>query len=497
MSFKLPNTLSLALILLVLPQIPLFDQTLSAQDAPSPNRTSDGVEWLTGGVPRYQENDHALISRELLLTPARTSLGLSSSFFPAEGERKSGNAVTVLLRCHHENFAGMQAVRNLRQADWMEKPLEELQKNKIEPTFLRIDELRRAAFMKRAEWDYPIHEKGFIEILLPDVQESRSTIEALAVVARLAIKEGRLEEAEDRICIAMGISQHLAVSPMIICHLVADANANTGLFAIEELIQSPEARNYYWDLTSLPRPYINHRDAIAWELDYFEKSFQEFFRFDGLKEGKSPETWIKLFETACDHLDYFSSDIPKRNSLEFKEMIDAWKKQARERLPKYSSIYASLDGMSDEEVAIRYWALKSLNNAKRIAASLTLAPHHAFPLADQTMKQVLTECKDEPYIRSSINQLATSSYLIANCSVTQRIDMLRIIEGIRDWTSANPGKLPKSLDELDQAVPLDVSTQRPYRYTLSEDGTTFSLRSNVYPAGTSKPRVLEYIGKFR
>src|SRR5260370_29777453 len=100
---------------------------------------------------------------------------LKNRLLPAEYELRDGNAATILLRLPWDQtpyFA--EVVPKFRQI--LEIPISERDRIRAEGAGLMphfYEELRRAAYRRTADWQYPLDQKPISEIPLPDVQGSR------------------------------------------------------------------------------------------------------------------------------------------------------------------------------------------------------------------------------------------------------------------------------------------------------------------------------------
>jgi hypothetical protein len=71
-------------------------------------------------------------------------------------------------------------------------------------------------------------------------------------------------------------------------------------------------------------------------------------------------------------------------------------------------------------------------------------------------------------------------------STKRRIAALRIVEAVRHHLAANDGRLPKSLDQIeDLPIPIDPLTDQPFLWNV--DGKTATLRGKPLPSGVAQP----------
>lgn len=347
---------------------------------------------------------------------------------------------------------------------------------------LRISELRRAAFRERAGWEYPIDEEPFINILLPDVQETRTYSKALTLLARADIKEGKISDAQDKICIALGLARHVAEPPFFVNRLVAIANSGLALDTIEELVQHPKSENQYWALNGLPRPFINTIDAIQFESAWIPNTFPEFKNLDTLKTEKE---WLDLHQRVYATLTSISNNdkLPAIHSTEYQRMIQRWNLSSRAKLEDVSKFTSDeIEAMPDSEVSLRYWYAKMESVQAQQLAWALLPFHMSNAKMVELHSEISNEIENEPLLAAGC--YFWLSFLETAAGLEQRLNMLRTVEAIRDWASKHNGHLPGSLDELDLPAPVDFVTNQPFNYSPSKDRTGATLTAS--PIGSKR-----------
>lgn len=388
---------------------------------------------------------------------------------------KRGNAAPIFLRNNFEAVNIIASLRELNTLDLHQVDLEQLdtvQVRRLAP--LRIGELRRAAFRERAGWEYPVDEEPFASILLPDVQETRTYSKALTLLARADIKEGRLNDAQDKICITLGLACHVAEPPFAINRLIASANASLAIDTVEELIQHPKSENCYWALYALPRPFIHTRDAIQFESAWIPNTFPEFRNLDALKtETQWADLYQRVYITLLSSAN--NSNLQPVGSVEYQKLLQKWTLISRARLEDVSSFTSEqIEAMSDNEVSLRYWHVR-MENLQTRQLSWALLPYHMSRIRMQEIEtEIREEIRDEPLLSAEIFFWRTM--IESSVGLEQRIDMLRTVEAIRDWAAKHDGQLPESLSDLELPAPIDCANNQIFQYTRSADrrGATLS-----------------------
>jgi len=429
---------------------------------------------ITAGMMRYEEGNRIGV-RDIYLRPAKEVTNRNNRFFPTAGELVEGEGAAIYLRMNSEGFSRIQAIRQITMNDYDERPLEKLSAPEIRALMcLNRSEMKRFVYRSRAGWNYPLSEEPWMQVLLPDVQESRSYSRAMMAFSRASILEGDISQAEEWILYTMGLAKHVGETPFMVTQLVAVANASMALTAIEELIQHPQASNYYWDLANLPRPLVNYTKTWQFESRMWERTIPILSRLD---EISSEEAWqdvvVKVFQAIHE---WQSEAFPKFDTPEGKTTWREWVALSRENLHRVAPELAGrMKSMSDAEIGIRYWWLR-LQQFENCENALSLEPYLALPRIDAAMREMQLAFEREPLMKLWISP---SMYVPSGMShfvlLDQRIGMLRAIESIRDWSATHDGKLPASLNQLDLPIPLDIVNNQPFDWQLDADGTVGQL----------------------
>lgn len=423
---------------------------------------------ITAGLMRYEEGSR-IGTRDLYLRPAKEVANRNNRFFPTAGELVHGEGAAIYLRMNSEAFSHIQALRQISLNDYEERPLEKLSAPEIRGLMLiRRSEMKRFVYRSRAGWNYPLDEEPW-NVLLPDAQESRSYSRAMMAFSRASILEGDIPQAEEWILYTMGLAKHVGETPFMVTRLVAVANANMALSAIEELIQHPQSSNYYWDLANLPRPFCDYVETAQFESRMWERTHPILSRLDDVHtEEEWQDIVVKVFATIHE---WQSEAFPELDSPEGQKAWTEWVALSRENLHRFAPEFAGrMKSMSDAEIGIRFWWLR-LKQLESCENALSLEPYLALPRIHASIREMQLAFEQEPqmkqWITPSLYFPTGMSHLV---SLDQRIGMLRVIESIRDWSATHGGKLPQTLDQLDLPVPLDIVSNRPFEWSLDPDG---------------------------
>lgn len=435
---------------------------------------ADGSKPLTGGQGQTQnpkDSSDAIYRRTILIRPKPATLALRSTLYPGRDQMQAGAAAPIFLRQNFEATAAMKTLRETHSRDW-NVPLDDLDVKAVrEGTPLRWGELRRAAFRERAGWEYPLAEERAAFILLPDVQESRLYVHAILLAARADLKEGKVTEAADKICIATGLARHIGETPLVICRLVQSSNLDRAMSVVEELLQHPAAENQYWSLTSLPRPLISTQDAFQFEATMMAKTFPMLASADS---RLTEQEWLQVARDVVELVKSTDGSLPGERTPEAEKMLKEWIVISRMRLAELRPEWAErVAKMSDAEVGARYWFERVRSRASRQCALATLEYTEAIPRLIAEQARLQEEGRAERAVQSSM--MEPLGLVRVAALADQRVALLRTIEAIRDWSSKHEGQLPGSLDQLELPAPRDCISNGPLQYARAADGKSATL----------------------
>lgn len=413
---------------------------------------------------------------------------LKYRLFPAEAEIKPGNAVPILLRLPWEQTHWMNEVFPKLQ-DWESRPLDAPEwatSGGVLPERF-FSEMKRAAFRREAHWEYPIGETSSpYLILLPDVQGLRGFLgRGLAARIRYHLSRGELDQAREGILVGLANARHLAQTPFYVNQLVALAIHQTMLDRTGELISRPDSPNLYWALSTLPDSLIELRRAASLESSVFTMTLPAASDLD---RPRDRDEWKKMGEQLIEllkELDQFSAPEDRNEGSSAQQRLASWAEVARDELPKLLKVSDDkVAAMSDEEASIRWYVYKRLAIDQRTAAAMVLPPREAWRALEQLQKEI-KEMQAKTSIKESELFNPTSLYVTA-WSLKRKIEALRIIEAVRHYLVEHDGKLPATLDEIeDLPIPRDPLTEAPFVWRV--EGKSAVLKAPALPASAVAP----------
>ncbi len=146
-----------------------------------------------------------------------------------------------------------------------ELPLDEV-KDFLKITSFQPQYMREAARRRTFDVDRNLREvENPIAYLLPEIQSMRELARMQALRCKVAIAEGRLDDALAILGQQYALGWHLGQDEFLVSNLVGIACASIAWDDALYLVQQPDAPNLYWAVASLPDPFIDCRRALAVE----------------------------------------------------------------------------------------------------------------------------------------------------------------------------------------------------------------------------------------
>jgi hypothetical protein len=232
---------------------------------------------------------------KLTLHPrAEPTPALKYRLLPPANEQISGNAAVPYGKVTAEQWAFFTKYANTDViSSWQEMPLEKLRTEKIPIPSGSLFFLEQGAKCKYCDWQFPIGQMPFYEILLPEAQQSRSYARILAVKARIAIANWNFDEAIKTFQTNCALGRNVAQGETLVNGLLGVAINGIMIPQINEYVQQPAAPNLYWAFTTLPNPLIDMQRALDVESQALELSFPELRDLESAKH--SPDEWRDIF----------------------------------------------------------------------------------------------------------------------------------------------------------------------------------------------------------
>ncbi|MCA9184956.1 MAG: hypothetical protein KDA99_05030 [Planctomycetales bacterium] len=390
---------------------------------------------------------------------------------PADTELEDGNAAVVLLRMIWEQQHFMQNVAP-QIDDLAQLPFDD---PKVANDF-HFDnfyrQMRHAAYMRDAKWEYPLNQRPLSMVLLPDVQGMRQFAGRgmkLWINQRLASQDHL--DAIEGLRVQLACARHVSKTPFLVSHLVAYSVADAALDNCETLMSRPRSPNLYYALGMLPEHLGDVASALQWEAVMLERSLPSLD--SPWPDYEDAEAWERV---AADFSQFMEMELAEPlGAIEAAELSARMLAAATGYLSKVMEFSATKLAKMTPQAIVTIWVLE-LN--RMVQAEVEAA--YALP-QPQAIAQLLEISKAIEERVASIKAPATPflrqpwrTYLGLN-RFQRRVKYLQTIEAIRDYAAKHEGKLPSSLADLSLPVPHDPLTSTDFEYQLADGQATLAM----------------------
>jgi hypothetical protein len=396
---------------------------------------------------------------------------------PAEYELHNGNAAPILLRLCWEQIPYFQTVVPTF-GEYLDLPLSDAKLRSEHEIFAFYRYLKRAAYRRTADWEYPIGEEPATTIILSDVQGARYLVgNGLAVWIRQRLAHGQLAEAREGILVGLAVSRHYARTPFLITQLVCTHIDSLMLSRLEELISQPDCPNLYWALSALPRPLIDVRPSIELEQRFLEMTVHGL---DDLDQLRTQDQWTERVKGIFNYFLEAGGTGPISSDAA-KPILTRLEKRARVELSDwFAGGPAQIAQMSSAEAVVRWLVHVNQEHSQEASALMSLEPPAAIPRLAALGKR-FAQFHAELGLPTIYAIANTPGSFLSTHRLERQIDALRVVEGIRDYAARHDRQLPASLEAItDTPIPLDPLTGKPFHYEVKADEATLSAEG--FPA---------------
>ena len=136
------------------------------------------------------------------------------------------------------------------------------------------------AVRKTCDWEFELREET-IELMLPEIQEIRSLARLVALRARLAVLDGKTDEAMHWLQTGYVMSRHVSEGTTLIQALVGIAISSVMNATLLDLMQAPGTPSLFWALADRPEPFTDMRSAMEFERIMLERYLPSLQDLDG------------------------------------------------------------------------------------------------------------------------------------------------------------------------------------------------------------------------
>ena len=399
---------------------------------------------------------------------------------PEGPDLKPGNAAVVLLRMPWGQTAFMtgdyERVGALSGLPSDDPRVAELQFDHF------AGQMRRAAYMRDADWNYPIDEEPFGEILLPDLQGLRRFVDyGMTVWVNQRLAKGDLDAAREGVLVKLACARQVARTPFTINRFVAELFAVNALESLERVIAHPSAPNFHRELGLLPSSIGIGVGHLQWEAVEPERTLPTLRA--GMPKAGDGEAWARVLR---EWIDGYAIDdsIPTEDKVA--RLRAGASAAGREAFATAAPADLDLATAGDDEVAVRFLLAWTKTLAERAEAAWLREPPDAIAaIVELDEHRKRSEERLTPWATGATSE-PLHCYL-SHHLFGRRARMLEVVEALRDAAARNGGRFPATLAEVSAHVPRDPFTGEPFLYEPATDGRSARLATPPIP-GVDEPR---------
>lgn len=432
-----------------------------------------------GAVPaKPAEEDKAPTVKLVLHPAAEPRPALKYLLLPPLIDQRPGNAAVLYgkVTAEQQRFFGDKELWE-KIVKWIDTPLDEFPKDDARDVLSgnKFKILDRAARCESVDWQLPLRDEPFYQILLPELQQTRQFSRMLAAKARLHVAEGKFDEAVHTLQTGYALGRHVGQGQTLINGLVGMAIAKTMSKQVETLIQQPGAPNLYWALAHLPDPLVDMRPGIETEWAMIYLSYPELRNLKD--QDYTAEQWrTRLNKITTDIMSLTSGAPGIRSELLTAALALKGYPMAKQGLIDQGFKPDEVEAMPVPKVVLLH-TMRTYEELRDDLFKWFAVPYYQ---AQEGMDKAEGNLRDgrrrEVIPFASILLPAIKAAHFAGARGERSVAVLRVVEAIRLYGAAHDGNLPDTLSDIAEVpIPIDPTTGEPFVYQRT--GKTAVLES--------------------
>ncbi len=355
-----------------------------------------------------------------------------------------------------------------------ELPLDEV-KEYLKITSFQSQFIREASRRDRFDADRNLREvHDVIAYLLPEIQSMREVARTQSMRCRVAIAEGRIDDAIEITGQQFAMARHLGQDDFLVSNLVGIAIASTAWNDALYLVQHPETPNLYWALAAMPKPLIDLRHSLALERQILYQQFKVLREVD--ETPRPVGYWRDFLDRLASQTGYLASDFGLPANQDDRQLATA-------TLVAY--IAAAYPGAKEyliDECSLPQEQVEAYPTAQVVILAAARFYDQCrddyfkwthLPFWQARTNDVRRRVDDTMRTASKRYGLCTAPAMLllpavlaartAEARCDQAVALLQTVEAIRMYGAAHD-KLPRSLDDLPVPAPVEPFTGKPIDY---------------------------------
>jgi hypothetical protein len=437
----------------------------------------------------------------LTVTPApEPAPTFQYALYPRSFELTPGNSVPYWYRAllhvvRRDAQGGLKSFHD-NLATWLDGPLAEMPLQDVRTFLLGItfQDAERATLREKTDWSvrlYDLRGEDTVNYILADVQEARSLARLLALRARLAMAEGRYNDAIATLRINYRLAQDVAQIDILIPTLVGIAITAISDLAVLDLIDAPRSPNLYWALATRPRPQFDLRRAAEVEMTLPTRMFA--WLADANTRSRSSEDWRQEFRETVRVLNSVGGlePLPSREYAEWQfdllatVMMLRGYTGAKRDLVAWGDAPADVEALPVGQAIARHQTLLYRRVTQNMLKGAYLSLIDAREIVGREEQRLSDEGLLQPAWRGHetfaiVGTLlpAWKNVIVAALRREVFLSGLQVIEAVRMHAAGHDGQLPQSLDEITAVpVPKNPVTGQPFPYRIEGQHAQLEIES--------------------
>jgi len=386
-------------------------------------------------------------------------------------------------------------------ADWITGALNAIPRDQARQWLERyrstLHETELGARRLTCNWEFDSRTEG-IELMLPEIQEMRALGRLVALRARFAVLDGKIDEAVYWIQTGYAMARHVSEGPLLIQSLVGVSLSELMAKPLEDLIQAPGTPSLYWALANRPRPFIDLTAAYEGARFDLEREVPQLRELDGVPWSLAKarvftdELQEKLFKIAG-----LVAGSPSASGsggvqdwsykLGLAAVVAQAYPEAKRALIAQGRPAAQVEAMPAIQVAALH-TFQSYQQFRDDNFKWTGLPHYqSYQGMDGSSTTTQSHAKTNMFLKL-FTMLVPSIRVVqtAQMRADRHLDAIQCIEAIRLYAAAH-GRLPRKLEEIfESPTPIDPATGHAFDYRVEGDHAIVSAPSP--PGGPDIPQ---------
>jgi len=473
------------------------------------------VAVLASTAPaRVEDAEHPVVA--IVLRPAAEPVpALKYRILPERSTQIPGNAAIFYHRGCLMLENTWQSARRAKEdekspiseeqaiGDWISGPLKAIPQDRARPWLEKhrsiLHETELGARRLTCNWEFESRSEG-IELMIPEIQDMRGLARLVVLRARIAVLDGKLDEAVYWIQTGYAVARHVSEGPILIQTLVGVAMSEQMAKPLEDLIQAPGTPSLYWALANRPRPFIDMTAAYEGERFVLEREVPQLRELDGVPWSAekarlfTDELPAKLFKIAgMDARSPSGSGSGGVQAWSYKLGLAALVAQtypeAKRALIAQGRPATQVEAMPAVQVAVIH-TMQSYAQLRDDIFKWVGLPYYQ---SHEGLESIDHKVPKGNLLLKLFSMLlpAIRSVPMAQLRCDRHFDAIQCIEAIRLYAAAH-GRLPRKLEEISEApTPIDPATGHAFEYRVEGDSAILSA-----PAPPGAPDIPQYRIKY-